>query len=262
MTSSYRKEAVEIIAGIAVIVIIFSSVYLYTDNWPPAVVVESSSMQHGNNFVFGVINTGDIVGVKRINSFQDVQTYLVARESGKPFNYGEYGDVIVYDNHVLNELVIHRAIFYVDGWQGDTPLLYGDRNPSWLIIVGPDVFIKDVGYTHKNLMVNLQNYIGQTGFVTMGDHNFAVSEYDIGNYTLAADQNVGIDNSLVNVSQVMGYAVGYLPVVGDLKLWITGKISYIPELSNVIMVSIIIVIIALVLIPFPVGKNRKNIQKK
>jgi signal peptidase len=259
---NYRKEAVTIIAGLVVIIIIFSSLYLYTDNWPPAVIVESRSMQHGNNFVFGVINTGDIVGVKKIKSFQEVQTYLVARERGDPFNYGEYGNVIVYDNYLLNELVIHRAIFYVDGWEGDTPLLYGDTNPSWLAIVGYDVFINDIGYTHKNLVVNLQNYIGQTGFVTMGDYNFAVSGYDIGNYTVAADQNVGIDNSLVNVTQVVGYAVGYLPVVGVLKLWATGKVSYIPELSNVIMVVIIILIIALILVPIPSGKNRKDTEKK
>ncbi len=261
MTFKYRNEVISVVAVVAVIAIIFSSLFLYTGNWPPAVIVESSSMQHGSNFVYGAINTGDIVGVKKIESYVDVQTYLVAREKGYPINYGEYGNVIIYNDQYRGELVIHRAMFYVEGWNGSTPILYGNDNPSWLKISGPYVYITDVGYSHKNLLVNLQNYIGETGFVTMGDHNFGSSGYTSGNYTIAADQDTGIDNTLVNSTQVFGYAVGYLPVVGVLKLWVTHNTYYIPAESNEIMVIVLVVLIALIVVPLP-SLGRKRPGKK
>ncbi|MGC8617409.1 MAG: hypothetical protein ACP5UZ_01520 [Thermoplasmata archaeon] len=258
MTFRYKSEVISAVAVVVIIAVIFSSLSLYTGNWPPAVIVESSSMQHGNNFVFGVINTGDIVGVKKIDSFTNVQTYLVARERGAPITYGEYGNVIIYENNYLRELVIHRAIFYVEGWNGTTPILYGNTHPSWLSIQGPNVYINDVGYSHRNLLVQLQNYIGQVGFVTMGDHNFADSPDSSGNYYIAADQDVFIDNSLVSANQVVGVAVGYLPVVGVLKLWITGQTTFIPENSNIIMIVILILVAALAIVPFPSLKSRKK----
>ena len=264
MAFKYKKEAISIITMLAALAIVFSSLFIYTGNWPPAVIVESSSMQHGNNFVFGVINTGDIVAVKKVTSFTEVQTYLLARERGFPSNYGEFGNVIVYKNYLLRELVIHRAIFYVEGWAGTTPILYGNNNPSWLLIQGSNVYITDVGYTHQNLEVKLQNVIGQEGFVTMGDNNFAnrIGGVD-GNYTIAADQDTGIDyGSLVNATQVVGYAVGYLPVFGVLKLWITGQTEYIPQASNEIMVILIIVIIALIFVPIPSFRSKKSSDKE
>ncbi len=263
MTFKYKSEVISAVAVVVVIAIIFSSLFLYTGNWPPAVIVESSSMQHGNNFVFGAINTGDIVGVKKISSYTNVQTYLVARERGYPTNYGEYGNVIIYDDQFRGELVIHRAIFYVEGWNGSTPILYGNTNPSWLTIDGAQVYMTDVGYSHKNLLVNLQSYVGETGFVTMGDHNFASLGFTSGNYTVAADQNTLIDNTLVNSTQVIGYAVGYLPVVGVLKLWVTHNTYYIPEQSNEIMAIVLIVLIALILAPIPsLGRNKKQDRKE
>jgi signal peptidase len=258
VTFRYKNEVISAVAVVVVIAILFSSLFLYTGNWPPAVIVESSSMQHGNNFVFGVINTGDIVGVKKIDSFANVQTYLVARERGNPITYGEYGNVVIYKNSLLRELVIHRAIFYVEGWNGTTPILYGNTHPSWLSIQGPNVYITDVGYSHRNLLVQLENYIGQVGFVTMGDHNFADSPYHIGNYTLAADQNENIDNSLVSSNQVVGVAVGYIPIVGVMKLWVTGQTTFIPENSNIAMIIIIVVIVALAIVPLPSPKSRRK----
>jgi len=259
-----KGELIALLAVVLVLVIIFSGLYFYTGNWPPAVIVESKSMQHGNNFVFGVINTGDIVAVKRAPSFNDVTTYLVAREDGGPINYGEYGDVIIYENFLLRELVIHRAMFYVSGWSGTTPILYGDDNPPWLTIQGSNVYIENVGFSHRNLVVSLQNYVGQTGFVTMGDYNFAFSPYKIGDYYLGADQNLNIDNTLVNQSQVLGYAVGYLPFVGVLKLWglkLTGQITYIPETSNVAMIIIIAALVIIILVPVSLSKpKRRNVD--
>jgi len=246
---SNKKEISISIGVILVVIVIFVSLTLYSQNWPPAVVVESSSMQHGQNFVFGVINTGDIVGVKKVISFKDVVTYVVARESGYPIDYGEYGNVIVYNDYYLNELVIHRALFYVEGWQGDIPVIYGNDHPSWLVISGSTVTIYDKGFRHQTVVIDLGSYVGQTGFVTMGDNN-PVADQQPGS---------GIDNSLVNMSQVKGVVFGYLPILGTLKLWIEGKTQYIPEQSNLIMAIILILLIAFAF--YPSGKKEKNVRK-
>ncbi len=246
---SNKKEISISIGVILVVIIIFVSLTLYSQNWPPAVVVESSSMQHGQNFVFGVINTGDIVGVKKVSSFKDVITYVVARESGYPIDYGEYGNVIVYNDYYLNEPVIHRALFYVEGWQGDIPVIYGNDHPSWLVISGSTVTIYDKGFRHQTVVIDLGSYVGQTGFVTMGDNN-PVADQQPGS---------GIDNSLVNMSQVRGVVFGYLPILGTLKLWIEGKTQYIPEQSNVIMAIILILLVAFAF--YPSGKKEKNVRK-
>ncbi|MEM0128160.1 MAG: S26 family signal peptidase [Thermoplasmatales archaeon] len=260
MADGKKREVIAIVGVAVALLIIFSSLYVYTGNWPPAVIVESKSMQHGNNFVFGVINTGDIVAVKKVTSFKDVITYVSAREEGGPITYGEYGEVIVYRNYLLHELVIHRAMFYVSGWSGDSPIIYNDKNPSWLSIQGATVYIENVGFSHRNLIVDLQSYVGQTGFVTMGDYNFAFSPYVSGNYYLGADQNLGIDNSLVNQSQVFGYAVGYLPIIGVIKLWdlkLTGSITYIPETSNIAMIVILAILLIFIVLPISTGKKER-----
>jgi len=261
-----NKGIIQGISALLVVVLLLGAAYAYTDNWPPAVIVESKSMQHGNGFTFGVINTGDIVGVKKIDNFNQVITYVQARTQGSPIDYGDYGDVIVYKNYYLGELVIHRAILYIEGWKGTTPIIYYFKNQSWMSINGSNVIIKDVGYAHRNLIIELSQYIGEKGFVTMGDYNLANSPFLIsGNYYLAADQNVGIDNSLVNVSQIMGVAVGYIPILGVLKLWVTGKTTYIPMESNIVMAFVIAAIIIYALIPSPKkdnGKSKNNTKIK
>lgn len=262
MPLKYKKEILSLTAVVIVIVIVFSSLTAYAGTWPPAVVVESNSMQHGSNYVFGVINTGDIVALKKESSIKNIQTYLQAREDGGPKNYGEFGQVIIYINPLLHELVIHRAIFYVESWNGNSPILFDNNNPSWLTITGPDVYINDVGYSHKNLLVNLQGYVGETGFVTMGDFNFANSGIRVGNYSVAADQNANIDNSLVTLSQVVGIAVGYLPFVGVFKLWFTGHTMYIPGTSNIAMALIIVAIVALIIVPVPLVDQKKGTKNR
>lgn len=253
-----RQSLIELISVFLIIVILLGGAYAYTGNWPPAVIIESKSMQHGNGFTLGVINTGDIVGVKKIESYTDVMTYIQARTNGTGLNYGDYGDVVVYRNYLLNELVIHRAILYVEGWHGSTPIIEGFHDQPWINISGSNVIISDVGYAHRTLLIELSSYVGQTGFVTMGDYNLANSPFNENGAYLAADQNVGIDNSLVNVSQIMGIAVGYIPVVGVLKLWITGQTQYIPMESNEIMAIILLVIVVYAIMPNPLSSKRED----
>ncbi len=255
-----RQALIEIISVFLIIVVLLGASYAYTGNWPPAVIIESKSMQHGNGFTLGVINTGDIVGVKKVGNYSNVITYVQARTQGMSLNYGDYGDVVVYKNYFLNELVIHRAILYVEGWHGATPIIEGFQNQSWLHISGSNIIINDVGYAHRTLLIELSAYVGQTGFVTMGDYNLANSPFNQSGAYLAADQNVGIDNSLVNISQIVGIAVGYIPIVGVMKLWLTGETQYIPMESNVIMAIILLAIVVYAFLPSKASP--KNEDKK
>lgn len=258
----YRRTLIETISALIVIIILLGTAYAYTGNWPPAVIVESKSMQHGNGFIFGVINTGDIVGVKRVTSYSDIVTYIQARSHGGPINYGDYGDVIIYRNYYLGEFVIHRAIMYVNGWHNGHPTIAGYNNQSWIIISGTNVIIKNMGYANRNLLIELGSYVGETGIITMGDYNLANSPYNESGYYLAADQNVGIDNSLVNISQVIGIAVGYIPILGVLKLWIEGQTQDIPLESNLIMGAFLIILIGYAIFPTSYFKRKKKNRLK
>src|SRR3989337_1354127 len=55
----------DIAVALLVVLIVFGIIFLYTQNWPPEVVVESRSMQHNDTeSSIGVIDTGDIVLVQ------------------------------------------------------------------------------------------------------------------------------------------------------------------------------------------------------
>src|SRR3972149_7448127 len=52
----------DIAVALLVVLIVFGIIFLYTQNWPPEVVVESRSMQaRDTEGSIGVIDTGDIV---------------------------------------------------------------------------------------------------------------------------------------------------------------------------------------------------------
>ena len=118
----WKKElllfARDIGTAAAIMAVVFGVLYAYSGVWPPIVVIESSSMQHGDYSQFGIIDTGDIVLVKNTPA-DKVVTYVEARFSDKNHKtYGDYGDVIIY-NAPSGDSIIHRAILYAyydDGW--------------------------------------------------------------------------------------------------------------------------------------------------
>ncbi|MCK4366762.1 MAG: S26 family signal peptidase, partial [Thermoplasmata archaeon] len=100
--------------GVAALIvgIILLSLFLYTGNWPPMVVVESQSMQHSDTESFvGVIDTGDLVLVQNAPSSSDIITYVEGRATGYS-TYGEFGDVIIYKQggDFQAKSIIHRAL--------------------------------------------------------------------------------------------------------------------------------------------------------
>lgn len=252
-----------LLIAIIVVALIFIALFAYSGIWPPIVVVESGSMQHGNQWQYGVINTGDIVVVQKVASISNIITYLQGRETGYK-TYGDYGNVIIYIAPD-GESIIHRAMFYVT-WNGTTPQILGENNASFLNVSGEDVIIEDIGYSHRNLLVDLSSYVGHAGFVTMGDHNLALAPPSkFQGYVVyeAADENVGISSSLVTMNMVEGVAHGWLPWFGDIKLIVTGNTKYI--LSNSILfliISLIVLFSIPVIYDFTAGYIRKQKELK
>ena len=233
------KEAAEdtmkdVIIAVVVVIVIFLSLYAYTQVWPPLVVIESGSMQHGDLSHIGTIDTGDIVLVKKIYSADDVVSYVEGRMKGYK-TYGEYGDVIIYRCH--GELIIHRAIVYLY-WNGHQWKIRGFENgkyPSWLHVTRDYITIENVGYKHKNIVIDLQrldpNEVGKEGFITMGDHNLA--QYGPSAYDQSTSGFIPICPHLVNYNMIVGVARGEIPWFGAIKLYLTGtNTAEIPSNTN------------------------------
>ncbi len=204
--------------ALVIIVAVLVGVTVYSGVIPPATVVESGSMQHSADWQFGVINTGDIVIVKKLpNPEKDVTTYVQGRTSNFS-TYGDYGNVLLYDAPG-GLVVIHRAMFYLS-WSNGNPVVQGYANQSWITVTDKYVLIKNVGFTHRNLEVLISGFQNESGFITMGDHNLALSAlYDKNlNAYIAADENVNIISHPVNQSDIVGIAQGQIPWFGLIKL--------------------------------------------
>ena len=260
------------VIAVIVIIVAIAGVTVYSGMFPPASVVESESMQHSNNWQFGVINTGDIVIVKKVSDPQkNVVTYVQGRETGFS-TYGDYGNVILY-NAPLNLVVIHRAMFYLS-WSNGSPEVAGANNQSWITVTPTYVLIKDVGYAHRNLLVNIAGFKNESGFITMGDHNLATASQFFYNSSMkaymAADENVGIIGHPVTASNIVGEAQGQIPWFGLIKLNIMrlqGTWQYpndVPNFSYYYLGASIFAIIVLIFFPYSdfLKKGERKNHKK
>ncbi|UCG70387.1 MAG: S26 family signal peptidase [Thermoplasmata archaeon] len=229
--------AKDVIIALIIVIIIISSIYIYTGNWPPVVVVESDSMQHSDDESFlGVIDTGDLVLVKSIESEKDVITYMKGKRIDHE-TYSEYGDVLIYRKNGYSDTtpVIHRALIWLEYNETsnsfDVPELKHHETPDeWEVLGGANrwynitgiLLLKDIGYDNEDVRIDLNNIFNtyaiqgvepHSGFVTLGDHN-------LGNY----DQNMLPDDHGARVRPVrpdwvVGKGRGELPWFGLIKLW-------------------------------------------
>ncbi|MDE1822314.1 MAG: S26 family signal peptidase, partial [Euryarchaeota archaeon] len=192
------------------IVILLGGLFAYSGNWPPLVVVESSSMQHGGHDVLGIINTGDLVLVKKVVVPSGVTTYVEGLVSGYT-TYGEYGDVLLYfaNGNTAYTPVIHRAMLWLDWNQTAQEFAAPSLAPlsdtcglsSWdnyaiippgapagtFVCVSPsspntpftgtlDLF--NIGWQQVNVSIDLtylEKSSGHSGFITEGDDNCNLS---------------------------------------------------------------------------------------
>lgn len=230
----------EPLVALAIVVVLLAGLYAYTQNWPPIYVVESDSMQHGNNDILGLINTGDLVLAQRIPTSQ-VVPYVVGLTSGYR-TYGEFGDVLLYypNGNSGATPIIHRAIVYLDwdassgtysapelnglpcGTPGAVYATPGTTDPANCATSGlkGTLDLYTIGWQSVNVTVSLSSpALGEhSGFLTMGDKN------------TIPDQLAGF-SQLVEPGWIIGVARGMIPWFGAVKLLLEGQAGMVPPQS-------------------------------
>ncbi len=230
----------EIFIVLISIIIIFGAVYAYCGVWPPLVVVESSSMQHSSHaYVYGVINAGDMVFVKKVTVPSSIQTYVDGEHTGFK-SYGEFGNVIIYHKNDENFTtpIIHRAIVYLiwnrsEGGFDIPSLMNIPYGSSWRSSSGDNynnitrwLTLYNIGWKNVTVNISLSGLRHHNGYITMGDNNYV-------NGNGIYDQEGLIDYygrlvQQVESSWIVGIATGYIPWLGSLKLLVDGNYQYVP----------------------------------
>ncbi|MFA5861966.1 MAG: hypothetical protein WDA16_09770 [Candidatus Thermoplasmatota archaeon] len=218
---------------IVVFALLLGGLYLFTQTWPPAVIVESSSMMHDDSEVaygrIGTIDPGDLVLVKHVSTPDDAMTLV---ENG-PHHYGKAGDVLIYfpNDRRADTPIIHRAVAFVvvQGvgadvkyrvrWDPSAPCEGGaQKDPSdarWCVYGSAGVYIPSVPVQRLGSSPqNPEPYKPEhTGFLTKGDNPFTNRNID---------QVSGLSQT-VDVTWVEGKGRAELPWLGLIKLSLAGK---------------------------------------
>ncbi|MDG6225740.1 MAG: S26 family signal peptidase [Candidatus Thermoplasmatota archaeon] len=254
-----RSFVYDLMGAAIILLILIGSLYTYTGNWPPLVVVQSGSMQHSDTRSYvGTIDTGDLVFVKSLGPKEEIIPYINGLEI-KHRTYDSWGDVIIFRPNGDSErtAIIHRSVVYIEfnettfdptTWQGgayDVPSMglyhvtrsFSIKNYEW-----PKSLTNDLVIDVERIIDNFRTLGIQPhgGYLTKGDDNSAI------------DQTVPFHNEdppfLLPVLRewIIGKSRGELPWFGIIKLKIEGR-SDPPENSVRLLV---IALIALVLTPF------------
>lgn len=233
MRSSTLRDTLTLLAAFA---LLLTGLFAYTGTWPPAVIVESSSMMHLDDEVtygrswltFGpaTIDPGDLVLVKSVDSAEGVRTLV---EGGKE-RYGSPGDVVVYFPRDQREAtpIIHRAVAYVEvtgtgdateyrmRWDPDAPCEGGaTKDGAWCVygsegVYVPSVPIQRLGSTPSNPQPYKPEH---SGFLTKGDN--PVTNRQI-------DQVSGLSPT-VKLEWIEGKGRAEIPWLGLIKLSLAGR---------------------------------------
>jgi signal peptidase len=251
----------DILIAVIVMVIIIGSLWGYTGNWPPMVVIESDSMMHGSDSNVGVIDTGDLVLVKEVEKRSEVKTYWEGYTSKpKYMTYSSYGDVIIFKKNGLDDTpVIHRAVVWIEyndtGWNNKVPEFGSFDIPSMGKYNVTDFYISNYKPNKGlNLTVDLTKVLENfknsrpprkphSGFIIKGDNNLMVDQLS----TLKDSEGNPVEP--VKLEWVVGKAEGELPWFGLIKLYISGDTenenSQPPPTSVRMLITCIVLIIVI-----------------
>ncbi|MEM3397339.1 MAG: S26 family signal peptidase [Thermoplasmata archaeon] len=267
----------DILVSFAVVGTLILILYAYSGLWPFLVVVESGSMQHSAESQIGVIDTGDMVLVKKLGSTSEITTYIQGKISGYS-TYGSYGDVIVYKKNGHDDAtpVIHRAVLFLkynatanafDIPELNTPSLVPNKDwgitgsePRWYAIASK-IWIANYGHARINLTINLAGILSNVGsrhdgYITLGDNNRgAIDQTNL----LYHDELV----QPVKFEWIVGVARGELPWFGALKLLFTGNAQYVPANSWMFLqISIALIILVPFLVDYWLEKRARKKKRE
>jgi signal peptidase len=242
----------DILVALFIVFIILMILWAYTGQWfgTPMVAIESNSMQHTDEPFgrLGTINAGDMVLLVKVDEKEDIVTRgsnlvgAYAEKSGN-FNYGDYGDVIVYKPYGRDndDQIIHRAMCWVEyDEETDTYSVpeYKLKNVSTITIQELGLFKwTPVYYPHCDKP--------HSGFITKGDNPET---------NPTCDQVGGICNDTIKVEWISGKASCELPWIGTLNLIYNDIKDGENTVSNVPSDSIICLVITIgILISIPIA---------
>jgi signal peptidase len=273
MAKSFAIELLkkDIPIAILILVIIIGSLYGYTQNWPPMVVVESRSMMHAEDSDIGVIDTGDLVLVKKVNSRSEITSYTEGKDDDYE-TYGTYGDVIIYRKNGGGDTpVIHRAVVWIEF--NDTTFNHNATTGYWsggaydIPELGAygltgQYSISDYGHDANTLIIDFQIILDNFANITNRNtglrigfkskpHSGFLTKGDSKDNTMVDQNSLRIDNSAVfvepiKVDWIVGKAEGELPWFGLIKLQLSGQITKDnpapPSSINGLIISLILII--------------------
>ncbi|MGA1866106.1 MAG: S26 family signal peptidase [Thermoplasmatota archaeon] len=232
-----RSFIFDFIGAMIVLLIIIGALYTYTGNWPPLVVVQSGSMEHSDETSsIGVIDTGDLVFVKKLGDGRDPVTYVEGVVSGHR-TYDSYGDVIIFrpNGNETRTAIIHRAVVWIEfnsstyntetgqGGGYDIPSLglrnvmdrFTIENYEWPQRSNGGAREINVGtILYKFRMYSL---VPHSGFLTKGDDNEDIDQTS----SFGGSEPSWIQP--VERDWIIGKSVGELPWFGIIKLKLEGN---------------------------------------
>ncbi len=236
--------------GIIVLLIIggYAGLHFVSGLDSPLSVVMSSSMQHDNyESQIGVIDTGDVMIIQDPTK-ADIQSYVEGTISGYK-SFGDYGSVIIYERGDDVNPVIHRAIIWLEyngngTWSAPSLQNYqGDwscsQSKDFRKLSGTLTF-EDITQARKTVSINLNSLGKQSGYLTMGD-NPETNKY--------FDQDAGIISHPVGTDDLRAVAIGELPWLGVIKVYMTeSKRAFLEHVPNSInsLVMLFVLIFALI----------------
>jgi signal peptidase len=259
--------------AVIIMLILIGSMWIYTGNWPPMVVVESESMMHDEDSEVGVIDTGDLVLVKKVDGRGDITTYYEGKKDDYK-TYDDYGDVIIYKKDGIGPdeaadlglesakytPVIHRVLLWLEFDKDATdsdPRGIGHFNIPELNlfdITGQRVIDENFpayakGDKNAPLILDLDQIYERmrhnphSGYITKGDHN------PVSNPNGLASIDQYQTSEPVEVDWVIGKAKGELPWFGLIKLYVSGSLDDPPPRSvNMLIFTIALLIILPIII--------------
>ncbi len=277
---------------------LLGGLFAYSGTWPPLVVVESSSMQHGTQDVLGVINTGDLVVVKHVDVPSQVTTYVQGEGEDPTYStYGEFGDVLLYfpDGNTAYTPVIHRALIWLT-WDASAQafeapslanLACGPRSngvyeiqtsQSSFECLSPSapnmpltgtIVLWNVGWQGVTVQISLPALAQQapphSGFITEGDDNCALPSGGSDAVCSPGDTGVydqhacAITCAVVEPQWVEGVARGMIPWFGAIKLWLSGNGADVPSNTGVYLgLTILAILLLPTVLPWLVRRLRKG----
>jgi signal peptidase len=268
----------DVLIAFVVVALVMLAIYAYSGIWPPMVVVESGSMQrYDDKSVIGVIDTGDMVFVKKVNGVNDVVTY-VDGEATDYSKYGAYGDVIIYRPNGLSVRndgstvvpIIHRLVVWLEvndtrvstSFDGIDYANYSFDVPSLgLYNTTKNIILSNYGFWNEEINITLGrdnglleyyeyfNKVPHGGYITMGDHNVP-----------AYDQPMSGQYEPILPEWIVGKAIGELPWFGLIKLKVTGtNLEGVPGNS---WTNLMITLFVLLFLPFAFDYIYPKIKKK